>query len=153
MHTSNNNPLGRVDPDGRGFLDKLKIAFFYGYFVENDELARLEQDRREWLNQHYYERDAEGNWRPFDASKLSTQDVFDKYREVKFLYDEKQLHPLTDQEILDARNISPIVGSGTRGPSGRVSTEKYLERLGGFFSNSSPGLKTIHGCRYDLRNR
>jgi hypothetical protein len=123
----NNNPLGRVDPDSRGFWDKLKNTFFYGYFVENEQIAKMEQERREWLSQHYYERDAEGNWRPYDPSKLSTQDVFDKYREVKALYDDHQLHPLSDQEILDANNI-PLVGTGTRGPSGRVGRE--LQRHG-----------------------
>src|SRR5882724_137480 len=123
----NNNPLSRTDPDGKGWWDRFKNWYHYGYAVENDQIAKMEQERREWLNQHYYERDDQGNWRPYDASKLSTQDVFDKYREVQYFYEQKQLHPLTDQEILEA-NKAPIVGTGTRGPSGRESTEKYLEK-------------------------
>jgi len=104
----NNNPLGRVDPDGKGWWDRFKNWFYYGYAVENDQIAIMEQERREWLSQHYYEKDGEGNWRPYDASKLSRQDVFDNYRAVKALYDNGELHALTDQEIIQAwSNVSP----------------------------------------------
>ncbi len=115
---TNNNPLGRVDPDGKGWWDRVKNWFRYGHSVENDQLAKLEQERREWLNQHYYESDPQGNWRPFDSSQLSTQDVFDKYKEVKFFYEEGQLHRLTDNEVLEAWNRAPIVGA--RDPSAPV---------------------------------
>ena len=139
----NNNALNRADPDGRGFWDKLKNAFFYGYFVENNEIERLEKERREWLSQHYYERDQQGNWRPYDANQLSRQDVFDKYREIQSLYEQNQLHPLTDQEVLEAWQLTPIIGTGTRGPSGRVSTEKYLENNWdkGTFANIKNSIK------------
>jgi len=124
----NNNPLRRVDPDGKGFWEKLGNLLDYGYWASNVEIELMAAERREWLNQHYYERDDQGNWRPYEASQLSTRDAFDKYNEIKFLYDNKQLHPLTDREILEARNLAPTIGSRTRGPSGRVSTEKYLEK-------------------------
>jgi RHS repeat-associated protein len=106
----NNNPLGRIDPNGTDFWDKLKNAFFYGYWVENDQIATIEQERREWLSQYYYERDDEGNWRPFDTSKLSRQDVFDKYREVKYFYERGKLHELSDKEIIEAwSNANPAL--------------------------------------------
>jgi len=124
----NNNPLGRTDPDGKGWWDRLKNLFRYGYAVENDQIAKMEQERRDWLSQHYYESDAQGNWQPYDASKLSRKDVFDKYNEVKWLYDHKQLTQLTDQQILEAWKMAPMIGTGTRGPSGRESSEKYLEK-------------------------
>ncbi len=97
----NNNPLGRTDPDGKGWWDRLKNLFRYGYAVENDQIAKMEQERRDWLSQHYYESDAQGNWQPYDASKLSRKDVFDKYNEVKWLYDHKQLqrHIRVNQEV------------------------------------------------------
>jgi len=127
----NNNPLERVDPDGKNFWHKLKNAFWYGYFVEDDEIARLEQERREWLSHNYYEQDSEGNWRPFDASKLSRQDVFDKYREVQAQYENGRLHELSVDEAIQAwANVSGSSSSSgpTKGPSGKVSTEKYLEK-------------------------
>jgi len=45
----NNNPLTRIDPDGKGFLDKLKNWILYDMWAEEEEVKREEEKRRQIL--------------------------------------------------------------------------------------------------------
>ena len=45
----NNNPLARVDPDGRGFFTKLKNKIFWGVWGEEADVQREENKRRQML--------------------------------------------------------------------------------------------------------
>jgi len=45
----NNNPLTRIDPDGKGFFDKLKNWLVYDMWAEEEEVKREEEKRRQTL--------------------------------------------------------------------------------------------------------
>lgn len=61
----NNNPLRRVDPDGRGFWEKLKNAVLWGCACSNAELEDRrkadEQQRRRELQQYSQSQGLNGN--------------------------------------------------------------------------------------------
>jgi len=45
----NNNPLGRVDPDGRGFFSKLKNWLAWDVWGEDEDVKRVEEQKRDML--------------------------------------------------------------------------------------------------------
>jgi hypothetical protein len=45
----NNNPLARVDPDGRGFFSKLKNWLLWDVWGEEDDVKKEEQKRRDMM--------------------------------------------------------------------------------------------------------
>lgn len=98
----NNNPLRRVDRDGRGFWEKLGNLFSgYGWRT-NQEVAVEVERRRDWLNTTYYERDAQGNWHHFNASNLSPSGVWTTYDIIQEERVRGNLHELTPEEIAQA---------------------------------------------------
>ncbi|MGI8544188.1 MAG: RHS repeat domain-containing protein [Aridibacter sp.] len=133
-----NNPMNLVDPlgtkaDGPGFWEKLGNWFSYGYFVGNDEIAKLEQERRDWLAQNILRKDEDGKWHQVDVSGFTTQEVFDTYKEIKFLHENGDLERVSDDLAREALNLDsvPLPASAPTnnvGPSGKVSTKKYLEK-------------------------
>jgi hypothetical protein len=108
-----NNPLKLVDPSGTSadepsFWEKLGNLWSYGYFVGNEEIKKMEQERREWLTQNIFWKDKDGNWHPIDVTNFTTQDVFDVYREMKRLNESGELTQLSDSEASTARGQDPL---------------------------------------------
>jgi hypothetical protein len=47
----NNNPLGRMDPEGKGFFSKLKNWLVYDIWGEEEDVKKEEQKRRDMMLQ------------------------------------------------------------------------------------------------------
>jgi RHS repeat-associated protein len=72
----NNNPLSRIDPDGRGFWEKLKNWWKYDKFESNADLQKEVEEKRKWLQLHVAKIDGIEN---ADFDKLTTRGVLLKY--------------------------------------------------------------------------
>lgn len=122
----NNNPLKRVDPDGMGFWEKLTNALSGFGWRSNQEVELEVQRRREWLNNNYYERDAQGNWRRYNANGLSTSDVWTTYDIIQDEMMQGRMYQLTAEEIAQAIGASPALRDDPYSPdevAKRQSTE------------------------------
>jgi hypothetical protein len=109
----NNNPLGRVDPDGRGFLSKLGNWLNYGIWGEEADVQRAENERRAYLQQVANERGGgtlyfrpagdDGPWRVIDVPHLNGDDVFGWYRVIKDSVERDRVgQTLTPDDIANA---------------------------------------------------
>jgi RHS repeat-associated protein len=105
---SRNNPIRFTDPSGKNIWDRIKNYYFYGYAVENDRLAELEQERRDWLTQNILQKDKDGNWHQVDVSNFTTLQVFDTYNELKSQYENGDLEHVPDSLAREALNLLPI---------------------------------------------
>jgi RHS repeat-associated protein len=106
----NNNPLLRVDPDGKGFWDKLKNLFEgNGWISTETHLQREEQRQRDWLLQQerndgtlYWRANAQTPWTRLDINNLTRA-------QVSLFYCEFQKTPtnLTQEEMQSAIDQFP----------------------------------------------
>jgi hypothetical protein len=127
----NNNPLVRIDSDGRGFFKKLWNKIRWDVYGEDADVEAEEKRRRQFLYDNSFTKDAQGNWQHVDFSHLSRDDLWVAYAAWQDKAADPNTYRLTADEIanaLPAGGTSPATGSiANRGPAGRVSTEKYLE--------------------------
>ena len=122
----NNNPLVRTDSDGRGFFKKLWNKIRWGVYGEDADVEAEEKRRRQFLYDNSFTKDAEGNWQHVDFSHLSRDDLWVAYAAWQDKAADPNTYRLTAEEIA---NSLPVGGGGAnRGPSGRVSTGKYVEK-------------------------
>ena len=135
---SRNNPLRYTDPDGRGILDWLKSetvqklvnAFVYNLRVTNAELAKITEQRREYLISKtasdgllYIKIGEEGGVFKFDPRKMTQFEVNDYYERVNSR--DSREFPLTQELMDNAINLSGGV------PSSRaIGKQSDLEQPG-----------------------
>jgi len=79
-----NNPLGRVDPDGKGFFSKLKNWLVWNVWGEEEDVKKEEQKRRDMMLQTQKENGGEliiqspvsGDWVRVDPATMNRANVW-----------------------------------------------------------------------------
>lgn len=143
-----NNPLRLVDPTGNsaddpGFWEKLGNWLNWGVWGGEEDVKKSEDLKRDWLIQNaFYQQAPDGTWYPIDASNMDRSAVWYFYNKFQLAIAEGRLTNLTPEQQA-AANILPAItnapnnaGNSTAankinpsvGPSGNVSTAKFLEK-------------------------
>jgi hypothetical protein len=133
----NNNPLVRVDPDGRGFFSKLWNALWWGVWGEEEDVQREENKRRQMLLNVQKENGGEliienlgGNLVRVDPANMTRSQVFFWSDRLMDIWEQGGgSRPLSPEELAGVVNSTSIRGAN-RGPSGRVSSENILKIIG-----------------------
>jgi len=134
----NNNPLNYRDPDGRGILDRIRNAL-KGYGFRTDAQVQAEEDQRRAQILEATQlttcpgaitmvNPATNEVSVYDVATLTREQVWDVSERMR--NGEFQIQTFDPQQFENLPRMSGpggTSGSTTRGPSGRVSTQKYLE--------------------------
>jgi RHS repeat-associated protein len=125
----NNNPLGRVDPDGKGFFSKLKNWLAYNVWGEEEDVKKEEQKRRDMMLRMQSENGGEliiqnfaGEWVRVDPATMNRANVWLWSGQI---YSSPGSRNLTAEEAANVLDVgamkrleyeaSPKHGSTTRG--------------------------------------
>jgi RHS repeat-associated protein len=123
-----NNPLRYTDPNGRGigeFFERLGNFVANGLWMTDQEI-RVEAARAaDEISKRFVLIDQAGNQHPYDTSGLTNVQVIQLRDQLVQDFNDGKI------KVLDTINptappVSPPTAGGL-GPSGRVSTQKYLE--------------------------
>ncbi len=120
----NNNPLRRIDPDGKGFQEKLKNYIKYGVWGTEEDVKREEAKRRKELK-------VTACTAQVEAAKLGVQ--------MDVTVNGKQIEDLTRDEVFAASDnlregkiaisaIDPVVPIGPRQPDINISNQQLQKK-------------------------
>jgi RHS repeat-associated protein len=133
----NNNPLGRTDPDGRGFWEKLKNAFNGYGWRSNEEVQQLEDKWRGWLRER--EKEAGGNLvncqsggqcQRVNIDALSRNDVFHYSASLKESIENGTVQYYSKDEIDRMSQATQIAGTAAQIPQHVQDTLTQIKQTG-----------------------
>jgi RHS repeat-associated protein len=122
----NNNPLTRVDPNGKGILSRIWNRIRWGVNGEDSDVQAVEQSRRQFLYDNSFIKDAQGNWQHQDFSNLDRDGVWSAYYALQDRIADSNQYHLTADEIANALpsvgGLKSITESARLGREGEASS-------------------------------